>query len=104
MSAAVPAAKPSVHDGGIVPRAWAEALSMTCADPVHAHDRRPCGELAAAALRAHSVLSAGFGQHIAFTGLGPDGGGVRALAAFLAVYAARHERQDTYSLQSAGAV
>ncbi|MFI6340826.1 hypothetical protein [Streptomyces sp. NPDC050535] len=101
MSAAVPAVKPPAYDAELVPRAWAEALSMTCADPTHAHARRPCGELAAAALRAHSALSAGFGQRIPLTGLGPGGGGVRTLAAFLAVYAGRHEQQDARGPDSA---
>ncbi|WP_327309938.1 hypothetical protein OG730_43010 (plasmid) [Streptomyces sp. NBC_01298] len=75
----------------MVSRAWAEAHSMTCADPGHAH--RPPGELTAAALTAHGRLSAVLGRSIPFTALGP-GGGVRGLASFLAVYAAQQEEQD----------
>ncbi|MER6212245.1 hypothetical protein ABT159_43105, partial [Streptomyces sp. NPDC001642] len=47
------------------------------------------GELAARALRAHSTLAQGLGRSIPVTGL-ELGGGPRALAAFLAVYAAQH--------------
>ncbi|WP_331725803.1 hypothetical protein OG264_39225 (plasmid) [Streptomyces xanthophaeus] len=72
----------------ITTQAWAEALSMTCAAPDHIHP--PSGVLAAAALRAHGRLSAGLGQSIPFSALGP-GCGVRGLASFLAVYAAQHE-------------
>jgi hypothetical protein len=73
----------------IVSRAWAEACSMAGADPGRGH--RPPGALAAAALRAHGTLSAGLGQGVPLTALGPAGGGVRGLAAFLAVYAAQQE-------------
>jgi hypothetical protein len=75
----------------IASRAWAEALAMACGDADHAH--RPPGELAAAALRVHRMLSRGLGHSVPVTALGPDGG-VRGLAAFLAVYAAQQEQRD----------
>ncbi|WP_370102287.1 hypothetical protein [Streptacidiphilus sp. MAP12-20] len=87
----MPNPKPHARKAEIASRAWAEALSMSCAVPGSAH--RPSGELAAAALRAHGALSAGLGQCVPFTGLGPGGGGVRGLAAFLAVYAGEQEQQ-----------
>jgi hypothetical protein len=49
----------------------------------------PSGELLAAALRSYSALSAGLGRLVPLTALGPDGGGVRGLTAFLAVYGGR---------------
>lgn len=75
----------------IASRAWAEALAMACGDAGHAH--RPQGELVAAALRAHRTLSRGLGQSVPVTALVPNGG-VRALAAFLAVYAAQQEQRE----------
>lgn len=66
-------------------QAWAEARSMAGDGPENG--RRAPGCLAAAALRAHSTLSAGLGHSVPFTVLGPTGAAVRGLAAFLAVYA-----------------
>ena len=102
MSAAPPAPQRPAPAAELVSRAWTEALAMTSADP----HPGPCsgsdgradpgcpgpGELAAHALRAHSALAQGLGRCIPVTGLSPGGGGeVRALAAFLAVYAAHDE-------------
>ncbi|MFJ2162822.1 hypothetical protein [Streptomyces sp. NPDC087856] len=83
-----PAPPPDPHTrrADLASRAWTEALAMT--RPGHAS--RPCGELAAAALREHSALSAALGRSVPLTALGP-GGGTGALAAFLAVYAAQDE-------------
>lgn len=80
---------PAYPDAETVSRARAEALSM--AGPA---DRgagaggagHPHGELLAAALHSYSALSAGLGRLVPLTALGPDGGGVRGLTAFLAVY------------------
>ncbi|WP_329113045.1 hypothetical protein [Streptomyces sp. NBC_01465] len=72
----------------IVSRAWAEALAMACGDSDHAG--RPPGELVAAALKVHRALSRGLKQGVPVTAFGPDGG-VRGLAAFVAVYAAQQD-------------
>ncbi|MEU8577340.1 hypothetical protein [Streptomyces asoensis] len=90
MSAATPASGPHARQAEITSQAWAEALSMAGAGPA----RRPPGELAAAALLAHSALSAGLGRGIPLTGLGPHAGSVRTLATFLAVYAHQHRHQQ----------
>lgn len=84
-----PAPPPGPHTrrADLASRAWTEALAMT--RPGRA--ARPCGELAAAALREHSALSAALGRSVPLTVLGPGGGGTGALAAFLAVYAAQDE-------------
>ncbi|MFD3933082.1 hypothetical protein [Streptomyces sp. NPDC058614] len=81
-------ATPTTHarTAEITSRAWAEARSMAGAGPDHTR-RPPRDCLAAAALRAHSRLAAGLGRSIPVTALGPTGGAVRGLAAFLAVYA-----------------
>ncbi|MEV7346312.1 hypothetical protein [Streptomyces sp. NPDC093544] len=72
----------------ITSQATAQARSMAGLDPTHSQPGCP----AAAALRAHSTLSAALGHSIPFTALGPTGAEVHGLAAFLAVYAtqARH--------------
>ena len=99
-----PAPPPGPHTrrADLASRAWTEALAMTRPDPDPDPDPdsgpdpgpgrapRPCGELAAAALREHSALSAALGRSVPLTALGP-GGGTGALAAFLAVYAAQDE-------------
>ncbi|MFJ2893230.1 hypothetical protein ACIO53_45120 [Streptomyces sp. NPDC087305] len=82
-----PPPEPYTRRADLASRAWTEALAMT--RPGRAP--RPCGELAAAALREHSALSAALGRSVPLTALGPDGGGTGALAAFLAVYAAQDE-------------
>lgn len=82
----------------IASRAWAEALAMTCGDADHAH--RAPGELVAASLKAHRVLSRGLGQSVPLTALGPDGG-VLGLAAFVAVYAVQQEQRDDRDLGEA---
>lgn len=76
----------------IASRAWAEALAIACADPDHA--RRPRGELMAAALQAHRTLTRGPGPSVPLTALGPHGD-PRALAAFVAVYAAQQPPRAT---------
>ncbi len=83
-----PAPPPHTRRADLASRAWTEALAMTRPGPGRAP--RPCGELAAAALREHSALSAALGRSVPLTALGP-GGGTGALAAFLAVYAAQDE-------------
>ncbi|MFK0063906.1 hypothetical protein ACIQTN_32330 [Streptomyces werraensis] len=85
----MPDHEPVPHPGedDIASRAWAEALEMAHGDP----DRAP-GELVAAALEAHRELSRALGRTVPVTALGPDGG-VRGLAAFVAVYAARRDRR-----------
>ncbi|MBK3581966.1 hypothetical protein JHN63_51170 [Streptomyces sp. MBT65] len=116
MSAAPPTPRRHAHSAELVSRAWTEALPMTSAAPrpdsgpdsgpdsdsgpgsgSGSGDRASAGcpragELAARALRAHSALAQGLGQCIPVTGLRP-GGGTRALAAFLAVYAAQDEHR-----------
>lgn len=82
----------------IASRAWAEALAMAVGDADPAH--RPPGELVAAALKAHRTLSRSHGQSVPVTALGPDGG-VRGLAAFVAVYAAQQEQRDDRGLGEA---
>jgi len=82
---------PHLRKDEIASRACAEALAMACGDADHAH--RPPGELVAAALKAHRTLSRGLGQSVPLTALGPDGG-VRGLAAFVAVYAAQQGQRD----------
>ncbi|WP_328825769.1 hypothetical protein OHT77_44880 [Streptomyces sp. NBC_00252] len=107
MSAAPPAPARHAHTADLVSRARTEALAMTAPSPAPGPDSVPGlgsggggagagagrgpipGELAARALRAHSTLAQGLGRSIPVTGLEP-GGGPRALAAFLAVYAAQH--------------
>ena len=84
-----PAPPPHTRRADLASRAWTEALAMTRPGPGRAS--RPCGELAAAALREHSALSAALGRSVPLTALGPGGGGTGALAAFLAVYAAQDE-------------
>ncbi|MBL1087407.1 hypothetical protein JK359_36580 [Streptomyces actinomycinicus] len=96
MSAAPPPPEPHARRAEIASRAWTEALSMTGAGPA----RRPRGEITAAALRAHSALSAGLGQHIPLTVLGPDAG-ARQLALFLTVYAGRDEQREARDLGAA---
>ncbi|WP_329240888.1 hypothetical protein OG223_52965 [Streptomyces sp. NBC_01478] len=96
-----PPPEPRTHRADLTSRAWAEALSMTHPHPDprtrsgsgSGRAQHPYGELAAAALHEHSALSAALGRSVPLTALGPAGGGVRALAAFLAVYAARHEQR-----------
>lgn len=88
MSAVPTSPQPPAHaDTETVSRAWAEARSM--AGPDGSAAGHPHGELLAAALRSHSALSAGLGRLVPLTALGPDGGGVRGLTAFLAVYGGR---------------
>ncbi|MFG2282298.1 hypothetical protein ACGFNQ_26885 [Streptomyces asoensis] len=103
MSAATPASGPHARQAEITSQAWAEALSMAGAGPA----RRPPGELAAAALLAHSALSAGLGRSIPLTGLGPHagshGGSVRTLATFLAVYAHEHRHRQPGGAEQRGA-
>lgn len=79
---------PRPRQDEIASRAWAEALALA-GDAGRPH--RAPGELVAAALEAHRGLSREFGRNVPVTALGP-GGGVRGLAAFLAVYAAQRER------------
>ncbi|MFF6992679.1 hypothetical protein [Streptomyces sp. NPDC010273] len=94
-----PAPPPGPHTrrADLASRAWTEARAMTRPDPDSGPDSGPgraplpCGELAAAALREHSALSAALGRSVPLTALGPGGGGTAALAAFLAVYAAQDE-------------
>ncbi|WP_328891868.1 hypothetical protein [Streptomyces sp. NBC_00316] len=95
-----PAPKPVPHPrkDEIVSRAWAEALAMAHGDADRTH--RPPGELVAAALKAHRALSRGLKQNVPVTALGPDGG-VRGLAAFVAVYAAQQEQRDDRDLGAA---
>jgi hypothetical protein len=100
-----PPPEPRTHRADLTSRAWAEALSMTRPHPGprtgsgsgsgsgSGRAQHPYGELAAAALHEHSALSAALGRSVPLTALGPAGGGVCALAAFLAVYAARHEQR-----------
>jgi hypothetical protein len=75
----------SLRQAEITSRAWSEARSMA---GLPSEGERPPGALAAAALTAHGALTAGFGRGVPFTALGPTGGAVNGLAAFLAVYAA----------------
>lgn len=89
---------PNPRRDEIVSRAWAEALAL--ADGHADHADRPVGELVAAALKAHRTLSRGLGQSVPVTALGPDGG-VRGLAAFVAVYATQQERRDDRGLGAA---
>ncbi|MCA2205348.1 hypothetical protein ACPCSQ_17990 [Streptomyces griseoincarnatus] len=77
-------------DGTTASRAWSEALATTREDTDAAHRSR--GELVAAALSAHRILSRDFGRSVPVTALGPDGA-PRGLAAFVAVYAAQRERE-----------
>ncbi|WP_230195129.1 hypothetical protein [Streptomyces coriariae] len=79
--------------------AWAAARLMTGAPS--GHGRRPPGDLVATALRMCRTLSAGLGAGLPFTVLGPGGGGVRGLAAFLAVYATQQQVQDAQALDAA---
>lgn len=72
-------------------QAWAEALATACTHPDHA--RRPRGELMAAALQAHRTLTRGPGPGVPLTALGPHGD-PRALAAFVAVYAAQQHPRE----------
>ncbi|MET8036736.1 hypothetical protein [Streptomyces sp. NPDC005345] len=72
-------------------QAWAEALAMACTHPDHA--RRPRSELMAAALQAHRTLTRGPGPDVPLTALGPHGD-PRALAAFVAVYAAQQHPRE----------
>ncbi|MEU5367341.1 hypothetical protein ABZ354_28375 [Streptomyces sp. NPDC005925] len=84
--------------------AWTEALTMAGPHPDPGPARRPPGELAADALRAHSALVAGLGRYVPVTCLEPGARGVhgvRGLAAFLAVYAAHYQRQDARDLGTA---
>ncbi|MET9730641.1 hypothetical protein ABZZ79_08260 [Streptomyces sp. NPDC006458] len=102
MTAATPPSERHTRSAELASRAYAEALSMTSADPGPGRTHRSGGELAAGALRAYSALStAGLGRSIPVTGLGPGGAGVRGLATFLAVYAGQCERQDTSDLGTA---
>ncbi|MGW6485628.1 hypothetical protein [Streptomyces sp. NPDC055056] len=73
-------------------QAWAEALAKACTHPDHA--RRPRSELMAAALQAHRTLTRGPGPGVPLTALGPHGD-PRALAAFVAVYAAQQHPSET---------
>ncbi|MEU6381104.1 hypothetical protein [Streptomyces sp. NPDC046909] len=86
----------------IASRAWAAAQEMAGEDTDRAGGpERPAGELVAAALKAHRTLSRGLGQSVPVTPLGPDGGGVRGLAAFVAVYAAEQEQREEGGLGAA---
>jgi hypothetical protein len=89
---------PHLRRDEIASRAWAEALAMACGDVDHAH--RPPGELVAAALKVHRMLSRGLGQSVPVTAIGPDGG-VRGLAAFVAVYAAQQKLRDRGDAEAA---
>ncbi|MET7746862.1 hypothetical protein [Streptomyces sp. NPDC005385] len=89
---AVPVPHPCMRRDEIASRAWAEALAIACADPDHA--RRPRAELMAAALQAHRTLTRGPGPSVPLTALGPHGD-PRALAAFVAVYAAQQPPRAT---------
>ncbi|MGW6261609.1 hypothetical protein [Streptomyces sp. NPDC055085] len=73
-------------------QAWAEALAKACTHPDHAC--RPRSELMAAALQAHRTLTRGPGPGVPLTALGPHGD-PRALAAFVAVYAAQQHPRET---------
>ncbi|MFF0190311.1 hypothetical protein [Streptomyces sp. NPDC005244] len=90
--APAPNPHPRTRRDEIASRAWAEALAIACADPDHA--RRPRGELMAAALQAHRTLTRGPGPSVPLTALGPHGD-PRALAAFVAVYAAQQPPRAT---------
>ncbi|MDQ0585838.1 hypothetical protein [Streptomyces rishiriensis] len=83
-------ATPTTHarTAEITSRARTEARSMAGAGPDLTH-RPQHGPLAAAALRTHRRLSAGLRHSVPLTVLGPAGGTVHALTAFLAVYAAQ---------------
>jgi hypothetical protein len=81
----MPTPTPPTRKAELTTHAWTEALAMTGTGP----DSHP-GDLTAAALRAHHILSAGLGRHIPFTALAQTGG-ARTLATFLAVYAAHQE-------------
>ncbi|KUN35649.1 hypothetical protein AQJ30_23385 [Streptomyces longwoodensis] len=70
------------HTADLTTRALTEARALT------GPGRPPHDGLAAAALRAHSVLQAGYGHPVPLTALTPTGDAPHALAAFLAVYAA----------------
>ncbi|MFG2439855.1 hypothetical protein [Streptomyces sp. NPDC048508] len=72
-------------------QAWAEALAKACTHPDHA--RRPRSELMAAALQAHRALTRGPGPGVPLTALGAHGD-PRALAAFVAVYAAQQHPRE----------
>jgi uncharacterized protein YbdZ (MbtH family) len=50
-----PVPVPHLPRAEIISRAWAEALALACQDTDHAH--RPPGELLAAAMRVHRMLS-----------------------------------------------
>lgn len=76
----------SLRQAEITAQAWSEAHAMAGLAP---RGGRPPGALTAAALTAHGALTAGLGRGVPFTALGPTGGAVNGLAAFLAVYAAR---------------
>ncbi|MGW5768900.1 hypothetical protein ACWEVY_07110 [Streptomyces longwoodensis] len=70
------------HTADLTTRALTEARALT------GPGRPPHDGLAAAALRAHSALQAGYGHPVPLTALTPTGDAPHALAAFLAVYAA----------------
>ncbi|MGW0877381.1 hypothetical protein ACWD3Z_44020 [Streptomyces sp. NPDC002740] len=96
----MPIPQPPARKAEFASRARAEALAMAGAGPDVHH--LP-GALAAAALRAHSTLSAGTGRSVPVTVFAAGGDGVRGLAAFLAVYAAEQERQERQGVQGLGA-
>ncbi|MEU5404218.1 hypothetical protein ABZ348_33590 [Streptomyces sp. NPDC005963] len=85
----------------IASRAWAEALAVASGDAVRAQGSQ--GELLAASLEAHRMLSRGLGKSVAVTALGPDDG-VLGFAAFVAVYAAEREQQNQRDYSDLGEV
>lgn len=86
-----PAPKPAPHAHGDRTSSSRAGAQAPATAPGDAAPRRPPGELMAAALKTHRMLSRGLGQNVALTPLGPDGA-ARGLAAFVAVYAAQQER------------
>ncbi|MEU3506473.1 hypothetical protein ABZ733_00930 [Streptomyces longwoodensis] len=85
------------HTADLTTRALTEARAMTGPG----HPRPPRDGLAAAALRAHSALQAGYGRHVPLTALTPTGDAPHALAAFLAVYAAHVPHRPAPSTEPA---
>jgi hypothetical protein len=86
----MPTPTPHTRKAEIATQARAEARSLTSPG----HQAHPGGALTAAALRTHGTLTAGLGQNVPFATLGPSDSGVRALTAFLAVYAAQQEAHN----------
>ncbi|MGW3018866.1 hypothetical protein [Streptomyces longwoodensis] len=85
------------HTADLTTRALTEARALT------GPGRPPHDGLAAAALRAHSALQAGYGHPVPLTALTPTGDAPHALAAFLAVYAAHAPRRPAPSAEPAPA-